>query len=112
MAERGDVLQLQRRLGFGTDPDPERVIVVQATSLCSALPTLVVVPLDPDPTLGRSSLSVRVSPAESGAAREQFALPVELRAVIASRVAPGRVGRLRPRTLADLDHKLRLVLDL
>ena len=45
MAERGDVLQLQRRLGFGTDPDPERVIVVQATSLCSALPTLVVVPL-------------------------------------------------------------------
>jgi mRNA-degrading endonuclease toxin of MazEF toxin-antitoxin module len=112
MAERGDVLALKRRLGFGNERGGERVVVVQATPLCSALPTLVVVPLADDPAFGKSSLSVRVSAAESGSSGERFALPSEIRALIADRLAPGRVGRLRPRTLADLDRKLRLVLDL
>jgi mRNA-degrading endonuclease toxin of MazEF toxin-antitoxin module len=112
MAERGDVCQLRRRLGFGADAATEHVVVVQATALCSALPTLVIVPLDPDPIEASSRLTVRVSPAESGAALEQHALTWQVRSVLADRLAPGRVGRLRPRTLAELDRKLRLVLDL
>jgi mRNA-degrading endonuclease toxin of MazEF toxin-antitoxin module len=112
MAERGDVLALKRRLGFGKGEAGERVVVVQATPLCSALPTLVVVPLASDPVFGQSSLSVRVSAVECGSSHEQFALPSELRAVIADRLAPGRVGRLRARTLSELDQRMRLVLDL
>lgn len=112
MAERGDVLELKRRLGFGGDKAGERVVVVQATPLCAALPTLVVVPLADDPTFRKSSLSVRIAATECGSGSEQCALTSELRAVIADRLAPGRVGRLRPRTLAELDRKLRLVLDL
>lgn len=112
MAERGDVLALKRRLGFGSDGAGERVVVVQATPLCAALPTLVVVPLAADRVFKQSSLSVRVPAAECGATGEHYALPSELRAVIADRFAPGRVARLKPRTLAELEHKLRLVLDL
>ncbi len=84
------------------------------TPLCAALPTLVVVPLAPDAVFAKSSLSVRVPAAEcgGGGGGEQYALTSELRALIADRLAPGRVGRLRPRTLAELDRKLRLVLDL
>jgi mRNA-degrading endonuclease toxin of MazEF toxin-antitoxin module len=110
MAERGDVVTLKRRLGFGSEDAGDRVVVVQATALCSSLPTLVVVPLASDPVFAQSSLSVRVSSAESGSSRDHFALPSELRSVIADRLAPGRVGRVRGRTLAELDHKLRLLL--
>lgn len=112
MAERGDVLELKRRLGFGNDDSGERVVVVQATPLCASLPTLVLVPLVSDPIFGKSSLSVRVPAQECGSQDEHFALASELRSTIADRLAAGRLGRLRPRTLAELDRKLRLVLAL
>jgi mRNA-degrading endonuclease toxin of MazEF toxin-antitoxin module len=112
MAERGDVLRLKRRLGFGAERSGERVAVVQATPLNASLPTTVVVPLDASSKAGPSSLNVRVSAKEAGAENDQFALPAQLQTVLLDRLAPGRVGRLAPRTLAMLESRIRLVLDL
>lgn len=112
MAERGDVLRVKRRLGFGAERAGERVVVVQATPLSSALPTTIVVPLDTSAHAAPRSLSVVVSAAEAGANEDQVAVPTELHVVVLDRLAPGRVGRLEPRTLAMLEEKLRLVLDL
>lgn len=112
MAERGDVLQVKRRLGFGSERAGQRVVVVQATSLNSALPTTIIVPLDMSPAAAPPSLAVRVSADEAGAEEDHVAIASHLQVVVLDRLAPGRVGRLRPRTLARLDEKVRLVLDL
>jgi mRNA-degrading endonuclease toxin of MazEF toxin-antitoxin module len=111
MAERGDVLRVKRRLGFGSERSGERVVVIQADPLNSALPTLVV-PLDTDPDAVPPSLAVRVSAAEAGAENEHVAIPTQLQVTLSDRLAAGRVGRLRATTLARIDEKLRLVLDL
>ena len=112
MAERGDVLRLKRRLGFGSERAGERVAVVQATPLNAALPTTVIVPLDSNAKAAPPSLVVRVSAREAGAEGDHFALPAQLQVTLLDRLAPGRIGRLSPRTLAQLEHKIRLVLDL
>jgi mRNA-degrading endonuclease toxin of MazEF toxin-antitoxin module len=112
MAERGDVLRLKRRLGFGNERSGERVAVVQASPLNSSLPTTIVVPLHADTRSAPASLSVRVSAKEAGAEEDQVAVAAQIQMTLLDRLAPGRVGRLHPRTLALLDQKLRLVLDL
>jgi mRNA-degrading endonuclease toxin of MazEF toxin-antitoxin module len=112
MAERGDVLRVKRRLGFGSERSGERVVVVQADPLNSALPTTLVVPLDTDPNAAPPSLAVRVSAAEAGADEEHVAIPTQIQVTLLDRFAAGRVGRLRAATLARIDEKLRLVLDL
>lgn len=112
MAERGDVLRVKRRLGFGAERSGERVAVIQATALNAALPTTVVVPLDTDAGSSPPSLVVPVSAAEAGADDGHFALAAHIQVTLLDRLSPGRVGRLKPRTLALLDEKLRLVLDL
>jgi len=112
MAERGDVLRLKRRLGFGTERAGERVAIVQATALNAALPTTVVVPLDSSPRAAPASLTVRVSAKEAGSEDDLFALAAQLQLVLLDRLAPGRIGRLSPRTLTALENKIRLVLDL
>lgn len=113
MTERGDVLQLRTRLGFGAGREGERVVVVQVAELNSALPTTLVVPLDlfADPYLD-SDLLVRVPAPEAGTPKECVAIPTHLRFLPTDRFEAGRVGRLRAKTLADLDEKLRLILDL
>jgi mRNA-degrading endonuclease toxin of MazEF toxin-antitoxin module len=113
MAERGDVLELRARVGFGAKNQGERVVVVQATELNSALPTTVVLPLDvlAAPYVGQDLL-LHVPAAEAGTRRDQVALVTHLRFVPTDRFEPGRVGRLSQATLEALDEKLRLVLDL
>jgi len=113
MAERGDVLELRSRLGFGAKDVSERVVVVQATELNSALPTTLFVPLDvlADPYLDRELL-VRVPAAEAGTRKDQVAIVTHLRFAPTDRFGPGRVGKLRADTLAELDEKLRLILEL
>ena len=113
MADRGDVLRLKRRLGFGAKGEGESVIVIQATPLNAVLPTLVVVPLDPAVGVyGNHPAVLRVSRHESGSTVDQVAVPWRLRAIAADALAPGPVGRLRPATLAALDELLGLVLGL
>lgn len=112
MAERGDVLRVKRRLGFGSERSGERVVVIQADPLNSALPTTLIVPLDTDSKAVPPSLTVRVSAAEAGAEEEHVAVPTQVQVTLLDRLAPGRVGRLRPSTLGHLDEKLRLVLGL
>lgn len=113
MAERGDVLQLRTRLGFGAAGPAERVVVVQATALNSALPTTLVVPLDllADPYL-EMDLLARIPAAEAGTRQDQVAIANYIRFVPTDRFEPGRVGKLRDETLSELDEKLRLILDL
>jgi mRNA-degrading endonuclease toxin of MazEF toxin-antitoxin module len=113
MVERGDVLRLKRRLGFGARGEAESVVVVQATPLNSLLPTVVVVPLDP--AVGAFSshpAALRVSRQELGSTGDQVAVPWRLRAIPADALAPGPVGRVRPATLAALDERLKLILGL
>jgi mRNA-degrading endonuclease toxin of MazEF toxin-antitoxin module len=113
MSERGDVLQLKRRIGFAESKDAERFVVVQATALNATLPTLLTVPLDTQVQIyGRLPIAVRVSAAEAGASRDHVAIASFVRVVRSDQFAPGRVGRLRDATLAELDERLRLVLDL
>jgi len=113
MAERGDVLQLRARLGFGQTSHGERVVVIQATALNSALPTTIVAPLDVlgDPYLDQELL-LAVPAREAGTAKDQIAILSHLRVAPTDRVEPGRVGKLSNATLAALDEKLRLILDL
>lgn len=112
MAERGDVLRVKRRLGFGTDRAGERVAVVQATPLNASLPTTIVVPLDSNTSAALPSLAVRVSAEEAGADEDHVALASQLQVTLLDRLAPGRIGRLSARTLAQLDARIRLVLAL
>ena len=113
MAERGDVLELRARLGFGKGNQRERVVVVQATALNSALPTTIIAPLDvlADPYLDQALL-LRVPGAEAGATKDQVAILTHLKVAATDRFEPGRVGKLSDVTLAALDEKLRLILDL
>ena len=113
MADRGEVLRMKRRLGFGAKGEGESVIVIQATPLNAVLPTLVVVPLDPAVgAYGNHPAVLRVSRQESGSIVDHVAVPWRLRAIAADALAPGPVGRLRPETLALLDDLLGLVLGL
>lgn len=112
MAERGDVLRVKRRLGFGHDRSGERVAIVQATPLNASLPTTIIVPLDTESASVPSALSVRVSASEAGADDDYVAIPTQLQVTLLDRLAPGRVGRLHPKTLAQLEDKIRLVLDI
>jgi mRNA-degrading endonuclease toxin of MazEF toxin-antitoxin module len=112
MADRGDVYRLVRRLGFAAAAEGEAVVVVQATRLNEALPTLVVVPLDFDSVWAAHPLAVRVRARELATEQDHFAITTELRAVRQDRLAPGRVGKVDRRTLAELDRVLRLVLGL
>jgi mRNA-degrading endonuclease toxin of MazEF toxin-antitoxin module len=113
MADRGDVLRLKRRLGFGAKGEAESVVVVQATPLNHVLPTLIVVPLDP--AVGAYAghpAALRVTGAEAGSSVDQVAVVWRLRAVAADAFAPGPVGRLHAATQAALDDLLGLVLGL
>jgi mRNA-degrading endonuclease toxin of MazEF toxin-antitoxin module len=113
MAERGDVLQLKRRVGYRSGREEERVVVVQATALNATLPTVVIVPLDGHVALFVGSpLVVRVSAAEAGATADHVAIASSLAILRLDRALPGRVGRLDPATQHELDERLRFVLDL
>ena len=112
MAERGDVVQLKRRLGFGEARGGERLVVIQTTRLNAALPTVIVVPLDDSSVVANTTLGVRVSADEAGSRRETTAVTWHVKTLLADRLAAGRVGRLEPRTLAQLDDKLRIVMGL
>jgi mRNA-degrading endonuclease toxin of MazEF toxin-antitoxin module len=113
MADRGDVFQLKRRIGFGADDDGERVVVVQADALNSVLPTVLVVPLEPQvSTFAGMPLGVRVSAKEAGATHDHVAIASWIHVARTDRLAPGRVGRLNGSTMVALTDRLRMVLDL
>jgi hypothetical protein len=113
MADRGDVLRLKRRLGFGAKGEADSVVVVQASGLNAILPTLLVVPLDPAAgAYDGVPAVVHVSREEAGSHVDHVAVPWRLRAIGADALSPGAVGRLRPQTLRALEELLKLVLDL
>jgi len=113
MADRGDVLRLKRRLGFGAKGEADSVVVVQASGLNAVFPTLLVVPLDAAVgAYGRVPAILRISREEAGSNADHVAVPWRLRAISADSLAPGPVGRLRPDTMRALEDLLKLVLDL
>ena len=71
MAERGEIVRLERRLGFGAKGEAESVIVVQANPLNTVLSTLLVVPLDPATgAYAKHPAVLRVSREEAGSRGE------------------------------------------
>lgn len=113
MSNRGDVLRLRRRLGFGDDAEGEPVVVVQAGRLNAILPTVLVVPLDAATSIhAKNPLAVPVSAAEVGAKTAHVAVTTHVRVVPGDRLTAGAVGRLRRTTMDEVDRALRLVLDL
>jgi mRNA-degrading endonuclease toxin of MazEF toxin-antitoxin module len=113
MADRGDVLRLKRRLGFGAKGEADSVVVVQASGLNTVLPTLLVVPLDAAVgAYARVPAVLRASREEAGSDVDQVAVPWRLRAISADSLAPGPVSRLRPNTMRALEDLLKIVLDL
>ncbi len=112
MAERGSVLRLKRRLGFAVKGEAEAVVVVQSGSLV-ALPTVLVVPLDPATSVFENvPVAVPVSAGEAGSTVSHVAIVTHVYPVRLDHLAPGIVGRLQPGTLARLDRVLRLVFGL
>ena len=111
MANRGEVLRLKARRGFGAKGQAEPVLVVQADALNRILPTVLAIPLDPAAGLyaGHPAV-VRVSADEAGSSVDHVAVVYQLRSVREDALAPGVVGRLRPETLTELERILRLVL--
>src|SRR2546422_9855881 len=99
MADRGDVLPLKRRLGFGAKGEADSVVVVQASGLNAVLPTLLVVPLDAAVgAYGRVPAILRISREEAGSNADHVAVPWRLPALRADSPAPRPVGRPPPDT--------------
>ena len=55
---------------------------------------------------------MHVPAAEAGTRKDQVAIVTHVRFAPTDRFEPGRVGKLGPETLEELNEKLRLVLDL
>lgn len=113
MAQRGEVIALRRRIGFGPSGTVERFVVVQADVYNRLLDTVVVAPLDRafefyDDLPG----AVPVSAVEAGAGQKQVVLLPQVASVPAAQFEPSPVGKLRPGTLARVGGELKLVLDL
>ncbi len=113
MAQRGDVVQLRTRLGFGPGRAAEPVVVVQSDGLNAVWHSLMVVPLalptqadQKDPTV------LLISKDELGLSSDHVALTTQLRPIALDALSPGRLGRLKPSTESKLDELLRLVLAL
>jgi mRNA-degrading endonuclease toxin of MazEF toxin-antitoxin module len=110
---RGEILALQRRLGFGPGNSLEHFAVLQADELSGTLETFLVAPLDSafDFWAGLPG-TVRISGKEAGVRGDQVILVSQLCCVPADRFQPVPVGRLRRDSLARVERIIRLVLDL
>ncbi len=113
MAERGDVFELKRSLGFARTTRPERVLVAQSDDLDGLLETVLVVPLDDALELyDRDPLALRVPALEAGVQHDLVAIPTLLRPMRVDHLAPARAARLDATTLERLDALLLVVLGL
>jgi hypothetical protein len=115
MAERGDVLRVTRRLGFGGERSGERAVVIQADPLNSALPTTLIVPLDTDRNAAPRRWPFAYPPPRLAQMRSTWPSPLSFKSrfSIVLRLE-GSAGFARTRSPASMifDEKLRLVLDL
>lgn len=85
--------------------------MLQASRLNSALPTLIVVPLDAyTDVYGDNPLAVPVSATEPGGPRAHGALPTQLRAIRRELLGATWVAQLTPGTRGKLTQVVRLVL--
>ncbi len=111
MARRGDVLVAKRKLGFAADGKAEHFAVVQSDELRN-LDTVLVAPLDVDgPLYEEDPLVVHVTPKEAGARQPHAVLVHLLCATLLERFESANVGKLSAASLAKLDERLRLALD-
>jgi mRNA-degrading endonuclease toxin of MazEF toxin-antitoxin module len=113
MAQRGEVLAVRRRLGFGSEGKAEHFVVLQSDVILGALETTVVVPLDDAFAFyAGDPLAVAVSPRESGMRKSQVALVAHLQSVALDRFEPSPISRLKPATLRAVEGAARVLLDL
>jgi mRNA-degrading endonuclease toxin of MazEF toxin-antitoxin module len=112
VAKRADVLVARRRLGFGNDGRREHFVVVQS-DLLAGIDTAVVAPLDDDaPMYEDDPLAVHVTAKEAGTKTSQVVLAHLFLAASLSKFEPTSVGRLSARSIAQVEERLRAILDL
>jgi len=112
VAKRADVLVARRRLGFGAEGQREHFVVIQS-ELLVAIETAVVAPLDQDsPLYEGDPLVVRVTGKEAGTKMAQAVLVHLLAAISLHKFEPTPGGRLSPKSMAKVEHVLRIVLQL
>jgi mRNA-degrading endonuclease toxin of MazEF toxin-antitoxin module len=107
--DRGEVVSLPRRIGFGRGDALEHFVVLQSIRLAE-LPTIVVAPLDdavPVYAAYPGAVPVRTSDG-----RDMVVLVPNLRAVRPERFVPRSHGRLDAKTLAAVDRVVRILLDM
>lgn len=105
--DRGEVVALPRRIGFGRGDALELFVVLQSIAFAE-LPTVVVAPLDEAvPVYAGYPGAVPVRRADG---REMVVLVPNLRAMRSDRFEAGPRGRLDPKTLGAIDRVLRILL--
>lgn len=107
--DRGEVVSLPRRIGFGRGDALELFVVLQSVRFAE-LPTVVVAPLDElVPVYAGYPGAV---PVRTSDGRDMVVLVPSLRAVRAERFAPRGLARVDAKTLAGIDRVLRNLLDM
>ncbi len=113
MANRGDIVQLRSPLGFGRDGEGELFAIIQDDGLSSMRDTTVAWPLDVATALySGSPIAIPVTAEEAGTPEDRVVLATHPRTLLITKLKPGRVGRLRPETIAALEAALQVVLGL
>jgi mRNA-degrading endonuclease toxin of MazEF toxin-antitoxin module len=107
--DRGEVVSLPRRIGFGRGDALEHFVVLQSIRFAE-LPTIVVAPLDEAVPVYAGYPGV--VPVCTSDGRDMVVLVPNLRAVRTDRFAPRSHGRLDAKTLAAIDRVVRIVLDM
>lgn len=113
MAARGDVLLVNRKIGFGAGESMNRFAVLESDRFAAQRDSVIVAPLDAALALyDRDPSVVRISSREAGTRGMQVVLVPMLRALSLDEFTPAPVGRLDPRSLHAVARVLRMLFDL
>jgi|SRR5687767_4160090 len=110
---RGDVWDIELDPIVGHEQGGRRPAVVLSHNSINRGPSevIVVVPMTTKHRLELDAIRVAVSPPEGGVAEKCYVIPDQLRAVSTRRLTSRR-GRLTQETLAEIEDRVRIVLDL
>jgi mRNA-degrading endonuclease toxin of MazEF toxin-antitoxin module len=113
VAARGEVLALQRPVGFLPNARLERFVVVQADRITRAAETIMVAPLDEALSFYASMPgAVPVSAREAGTDKKQVLLLTQIMTLPMERFSVAAVGGLDSSTRTRMNSVLRLVLEI
>ena len=113
MADRGEVMQLKKRVGFAPHCTIETMLILQCDGLNRALSTTIAAPLDDALAMYRGDPTcVALSATEAGSDGPRVALLTRLRTVPWDAFEPSPVGRHESTTLAVVEAAMCAIFDL